>query len=319
MRITNHRNFTLGLAIVAIGLATIGCEQKSDNKDTLAEKSTGPVVYTTFYPTTYFAEQIAGDAVEVVNPCPPDADPATWMPDDATIAKYQAADLIIINGASFEEWVEKVTLPEERVVDTAEPLEDDFIMMAEAMTHSHGPGGEHTHEGVDGHTWLDPGNMTVQATQIKQALVKEFPEHEATFEENYQKLVDKLDSLDARLREVSKKLEGKVLLANHPAYNYVARRYDWDLKTFHLEPDAMPDEDTMAEIRAFLSEQPARYMLWESEPDQEVADKLRDEFGVEPIVFSPGESIDPADQQAGTDFLSIMQANAKRLEEHIAG
>jgi hypothetical protein len=49
---------------------------------------------------------------------PGDEDPAFWQPDDAAIA-FQNADVILMNGAGYSKWAEKVTLPQSKVVDTS--------------------------------------------------------------------------------------------------------------------------------------------------------------------------------------------------------
>jgi len=294
-------------------LGLSGCERAQSTKPAAA-----PTVCTTFYPTTYFAQRIASDLVNVTNPCPADADPAFWMPSDEDIAVYQQAKLIIINGASFEKWLDKVTLPEQRLVDTTKPLEAEFIMLKDAVRHKHGPAGEHTHEGVDGHTWLDPVNATLQATEIKRAFDKAFPEHVAEFQQNYDKLVADLEALDQRFQKVSEKMRGEVILCNHPAYNYIGRRYQWDLKTFHLHPDEMPGEEALAEIKAFVDElkdKPAKRILWEGEPLATIAEKMNDELGIASVVFSPCEALDAEQLASGKDFLSVMKANADRLEK----
>jgi zinc transport system substrate-binding protein len=105
-------------------------------------------VYTVNYPLAYFAERIVGDLAEVTFPPPPDVDPAFWMPDPKTIAAYQGADLILLNGADYAKWMSKVSLPLSRLVDTSRGFEDQYIQQANLSTHSHGPGGEHTHGGV---------------------------------------------------------------------------------------------------------------------------------------------------------------------------
>lgn len=283
-----------------------------------APEAERPVVYTTFYPSTYFTERIGGDHVDVVCPCPADADPAFWMPDDETIAAYQQADLIIVNGASFEKWLGKVTLPMSRIVDTTKPLADDFIVLKDAVTHSHGPSGEHSHEGIDGHTWLDPVNARMQAGEIRTALVKRFPAHKEAFEQGYAALSQDLDALDARLKSLAEKMRNQVLLCNHPAWNYVGRRYGWQLKTFHLDPETMPDDDALNEIKTFLEGQGARYMLWEAEPAAEIAGRMREEFGLKSIVYSPGEALEKEQLEEGEDFLTVMHANVDRLEAALA-
>lgn len=292
--------------VTAALLMTVGgCEQQTSPQAAAPASGT---VYTTFYPTTYFADRIAGDALDVVNPCPADADPAYWMPDDETLAEYQAAGRIVINGAHFEKWIDKVTLPTDRVVNTAKALSEPLIELADAVTHSHGPGGAHTHTGIDGHTWLDPINCKQQAAAIRAALAELRPAQAASFGDNYDALADDLDALDARLKELAPKLTGHTLLANHPAWNYLARRYGWEIKTFHLDPEEMPAAETLAEIKAFIDAHPAKIVLWESAPLAEVASKLKSEFGLTSVEYSPGESRPDAG-----DFLSVMNANVDRL------
>ena len=56
-----------------------------------------PQVLVANYPLKYFAERIGGSTVEVVFPAPGDEDPAFWQPDDAAIAKFQSADVILMS------------------------------------------------------------------------------------------------------------------------------------------------------------------------------------------------------------------------------
>ncbi|NOR22955.1 MAG: zinc ABC transporter solute-binding protein, partial [Desulforhopalus sp.] len=76
-------------------------------------------IYTVNYPLAYFAERIGGEHINVVFPAPPDVDPAFWIPDEATVRKYQQADLIILNGADYAKWTKKVSLPLLRTIDTS--------------------------------------------------------------------------------------------------------------------------------------------------------------------------------------------------------
>jgi zinc transport system substrate-binding protein len=318
----SRRSLALLVCAGAFLAAVTGCERKESGQTTTSAPSAvtktadeQPVIYTTFYPTTYFTQRIGGDSVKTVCPCPVDADPAFWMPDDKTIEAYQQADLIIINGASFEKGLAKISLPESRVVDTAEPLADELIVLKEAVVHTHGPHGKHSHEGIDGHTWLDPINAKIQAGQIRNALVKLLPDHAEAFEQGYAGLVRDLDALDARLKALSGKLGDQVLLCSHPAYNYIGRRYSWNLKTYHLDPETMPDDETFAEIKSYLDQQPAKYMLWESEPAAEIAERMSTELGLKSIVFSPCETLDSERLEAGENFLTVMNGNVQRLEE----
>ena len=80
-------------------------------------------IYTVNYTLTYFAERIGGDLVNVIFPAPSGIDPAFWTPDTATVRKYQKADMIILNGAGYEKWTKKVSLPMLRIVDTSKSVQ----------------------------------------------------------------------------------------------------------------------------------------------------------------------------------------------------
>jgi len=271
-----------------------------------------PVARTTFYPTTYFASRIAGDLVEISCPLPPDADPITWMPDAETISVYQRADLVIVNGADFEKWVAKVSLPPSKVVDTAASFSDKFVRFKTAITHSHGPGGEHDHTGLDGHTWLDPQNAKLQATEIRKALVSLLPDHADKLNANYAKLASDLDILDAQLKQLTEKLKDKSLLASHPAYNYLAKRYKWSITNLDLDPDATPSDEAISEIRTQMERiQPRpRIILWESKPSDKASVRLKKDLGLDSVVFSPCEQAPGAPD----DYHSAMRRNIERLQ-----
>jgi len=105
----------------------------------------------------------------------------------------------------------------------------------------------------------------------------------------------------------------EAILASHPAYNYIARRYGWHIKNLDLDPEEMPDEEALAEIRSLLGEFPARYILWESAPRPEVAARLKALFGLTSVEISPCELLSPEQRKAEADFLSVMKTNAERL------
>ncbi len=280
-------------------------------------------IYTTFYPTTYFAKRIAGEVATVTCPLPPDADPAFWIPDRDALAKYQKADLIVVNGAEFEKWVGQATLSASRTVDTSKPFAKDFIVIEKALTHSHGKEGPHSHQGTNGHTWLDPVNAKAQAGEIAKALVKKLgakdpdaPETKAriaAIEKNAAALAKDLDALDASWRGLGKQKDGEVFIASHPAYDYLCRRYGWRVQSFGLDPETMPTEEELAPIRAAIAATPARFMLWEETPKAEIRDKVKNELHLDSITIVPGENPSAEELAKGVDFLAIQKANVEAL------
>ena len=266
-------------------------------------------VYTVNYPLAYFAERIGGAHVDVQFPAPAGIDPAFWMPDTETIAAYQQADLILLNGADYAKWVEKVSLSRRKLVDTSSPFRDDYITNSDDVTHQHGPGGEHAHAGTAFTTWLDFSQAARQAEQVVMTMKKLRPAHAGVFAKNYQRLQRDLLQLDARLHEIMAKSPDLPLLASHPVYQYLARRYGLNLHAVMWEPDTYPDASSWQAFKFLHEAHPAHWMLWEDEPVDKTRDRLLNS-GVNIVVFKPCMN-----RPAQGDFMTVMQANIKALAE----
>jgi zinc transport system substrate-binding protein len=292
------------LLSTAFFLVLASCGRESSSS--VETKANGkPQVLVANYPLKYFAERIGGSAVEVVFPAPGDEDPAFWQPDDAAVAKFQSADVILMNGATYSKWAEKVTLPQSKLVDTSAGFKAQYIEIKADSTHSHGPGGEHSHSGTAFTTWIDLTQAIQQAETVKTALAKFAPEAEA----NFAKLKADLEALDARLVAVGKRIANAPLVASHPVYHYFARRYALNLQSVLWEPETVPDDKAMEELKGILAKHPAKWMLWEGEPAKESVAKL-DAIGVKSVVVDPCGNVPDAG-----DFLSVMTANIEALEK----
>lgn len=300
-----------------------------------------PQVMTTTYPMEYFAERIAGGLVRVESPLPEGEDPIVWKPPREVVERFQQTDVIVINGADFEQWIASAALPLSRICDTSRGFASEFVKF-QSTKHRHGVGGMHSHEGIDGHTWMDPNNAVRQAERIEAALTRRWPEHSAQFRDNGQKLRADLQALDARFQELSGQITRVGLVASHPAYNYIAKRYGWNVTNIDLPPDLGAGESYAPEQLAALghalkaqAEDANRsqgksghgrtvLVLFEQQPgsgalkalmDAEVMVRVR----AMPVVFSPAESR-PAIPEIQTgaalqrDFLFVMRANLDNLE-----
>lgn len=261
------------------------------------------------YPLQYFAQRIGGDAVTVKFPAPGDEDPAFWQPDDAAVAQYQEADVILMNGATYSKWAEKVTLPASKVVDTAKPFEKQFIEIPASATHSHGPGGEHSHSGTAFTTWIDFQQAIQQAEAVAKALKAAQPDAAASMDANLQALKKELAELDTRLVAVGKRIAGAPLVASHPVYHYFARRYGLNLKAVLWEPETVPDDKAIEELKGILTNHSAKWMIWEGEPAKKSVAKL-EALGLKSVVFDPCGNVPDEG-----DFLTVMKTNVESMEK----
>jgi zinc transport system substrate-binding protein len=266
------------------------------------------MVYVVNYPLKYFAERIGGDKVQVVFPAPQDVDPAYWTPDIATIGAYQQADLILLNGAGYAAWIDKVSLPRSKLVNTSKKFQDRIITIKGAVTHSHGPGGAHAHEGAAFTTWLDLDLATLQARAIAKAFIRRKPDLRQEFEVNFAALEKDLAALSRDIQSTVSGNPSKPLVASHPVYDYFTRRYGLNIQSVHWEPDENPDDRQWAELNSILRSQPAEWMIWEGKPGPIAVKKLK-AIGIESLVFAPC-----ANAPGQGDFLSVMRRNVENLK-----
>ena len=275
---------------------------------TLAAEQGRLTVYTVNYPLQYFAQRIAGEHADVLFPAPADVDPAFWQPHVDIIASYQQADLVLLNGANYAKWVNRVSMPRRKLVDTSAAFRDRYIHVKAGATHSHGPGGEHSHTGTAFTTWLDFNQAIEQARAIAGVMTRKRPEWKQYFMRNLAALEANLLELDKQIQLTVATKPDQTLMASHPVYQYFQRRYGLNLKSVMWEPEQVPDEQQWAMFKQGLSQHPSRWMIWEGEPNPQSVERLRG-MGVESIVFDPA-----GNRPIEGDFLSVMRQNVKNLQ-----
>lgn len=294
--------------VAATSVLGVGCQkEKTDASRPNGDSNRVARVYVTNYPLKYFAGRIAADAADVQFPMTGDGDPAFWQPDADVIARFQAADVILTNGATYEKWMVGATLPESRLVDTSASFRDKYIQIEGAVTHSHGPEGEHSHAGTSFTTWIDFDQAAQQAAAIRDALASRFPERADVINKNGESLLADLRELDSQMRDIAKRIGDRPLVASHPVYDYWARRYGLNVKSVQWEPDIVPDEAAIAELQKLRADHPAQVMIWEGTPEPESVKKL-ETIGLTSIVFDPCGNLNDSG-----DWLAVMRANLKAL------
>ena len=145
-----------------------------------ATKNDIPIIAVTNYPLKYFAERIGGDRINVVFPIPPDVDPAFWVPEPSAVLAFQSADAILLNGATYSRWLDRVSLPRKKLVNTSRSFKDQYVPAKSFATHTHGPEGPHAHAGMAFTTWIDFQLAIQQAEVVRAVLERLVPTQNAT-------------------------------------------------------------------------------------------------------------------------------------------
>jgi len=269
-------------------------------------------VFAANYPLAYFAERICGSPNTIAFPNI-NSDPAFWSPTPNDILSIQESDVILINGATYEKWLEDVSLPTRKIVDTSVDFKDKYISITSSVNHAHGKDGKHAHTGTAFTTWIDFKLAVEQARSVKTALERTGHWSKQFLDERFNQLNDDLVKIDSEIETLVKGKEKTALIGSHPVYDYFARRYHLNLKSVHWEPDNMPDKKMWDELRSLLEKHPAKWMIWEAQPHSEIVAKLKS-MGIKSVVFDP-TAIKPKDG----DFITAMRKNVNNLRKVFKG
>ena len=114
-------------------------------------------------------------------------------------------------------------------------------------------------------------------------------------------------ALDLEIQQLVAGARQPPLLASHPVYQYLARRYSLRIEAVQWEPEVLPDEAEWQRLRHVTESFPAQWMLWEKQPALETRRRL-EAMGISTLVFDPC-----ANRPEQGDFLEVMQHNVRNL------
>lgn len=273
---------------------------------------TKPTIAVVNYPLYYFAKSIGGDHITVYLP-DIEGDPAFWKPEVQHITNFQNSELIFANGAGYASWMEKVSLPSSKIINTSSSFKDQWIASDQELVHSHGPEGDHSHKETAFTTWLNFRFASKQAAAIHEALTTLLPDKVEVLDKNFKLLEEKLMALNKRMQEISGKVDMQNLVASHPVYQYLEEEYGLKMISKHWEPDELPTEEMWHDLEELTKDTQSTIMVWEDEPLNEIKLKL-EKLNILIAVFNPC-----ANKPVSGDFIDVMNKNLQQLEQAING
>ncbi len=221
---------TVSLAAIAAGPATVAFA-----KDKMK-------VVTTFTVLADMAQNVAGEAADVVSITKPGAEIHGYEPTPQDIVRASDADLILWNGMNLERWFEQFlsNLGEIPSVTLTEGIEPISIA-----------GG--SYEGKPNpHAWMGLDNALIYIDNISKAFAEYDPDNAATYAAN-------AEAYKTRLRETIEPLRQAVaaipedkrwLVTCEGAFSYLAR--DFGMKELYLWPINADQVGTPQQVRSVI-------------------------------------------------------------------
>ncbi len=250
-----------------------------------------------------FADMVSaiGDTlVESASVVPIGGDPHIYEPTPRDIRLLAKADLIVKNGLTFEGWISDLI----NNSGSAAPVKT----LTEGIT----PITSEAHQNAtDPHAWMDPVNGKMYATNIKEALIELLPAHQDVIQNQYEKYIRQLDSLDQYIREQISTIEPakRILITSHDAFHYYGKRYGLRLESLlGTSTDADVRTSDMMRINQVIREQQIPVLFAESTINpkmfEQVAKDNKITIGGKLYSDSLGDKDSPADT-----YLNMVRSN----------
>ncbi len=261
-----------------------------------------PVVYATTCVNTYVVKRLVNGAAAVKTVDDPIAHGDRQVIDVHLIEDLQEADLIIHSSLQDETWLDYISLPRSRMADASAGLAGDALASHDAIVHSHGPEGAHSHGKPALAPWLDLPLLLKQVKNIEDALHQKLP-HAPAIARNSQVLQADIATLHAQMTALGQSARDVQFFAPYAAYDYLARRYGLTIETLGWRRDGAP---TDSQWRALAKQRKAgerAFILWPRQPAADVAERLK-AMNIGVIVFNP---LDAA--CADADVMAVIKQN----------
>jgi len=265
-------------SLLILTLAITGCASPA-NYPRNDERDQQLVVMTSFYPlyimTLNVVAQVPG--VKVVNLTPPQTGclhDYQLRPSD--MKNLSTAQVLVINGAGMESFMDKVTSQynDLKIIVASEGA--DLIKDQET--------GE-----INPHLWVSISGAIYEVEKIGDGLAAADPSHAEQYQENAQRYIDKLKSMQAKMQTELQGVENRSIVTFHEAFPYFAREFNLDIvSVIAREPGSEPSAPELAATIEQVKASQARALFAEPQYSEEAAGVISRETGARVYMLDPG-------------------------------
>lgn len=300
---------TLVLALLVLA----GCGQDIENNR--SAQSTGKLkkVITSFYPLYEIAKNIGGDRAEIKNLVPAGMEPHDYEPTPQDILNIIRADLVIVNGAGLEPWLDRLRgdLQKKGIV---------LLEMAQSMQKS----------GVttDPHFWLDPTIYKEEISLVSDTFEQLDGVHSGAYIDSIRSLdvpkwaqpdtlryMQKIEELHNVFQQGLANCESRTLVTSHAAFGYLAKRYNLEIiPVAGFSPEAEVSAKRLAELIQIVKNKKVQYIFTETLVNPKIAETLAKEAGLKTLTLNPLEGLTESEILSGKNYVSVMGENLKNLQ-----
>lgn len=267
-------------------------------------------VVTTFTVLADMAQNVAGEAAEVVSITKPGAEIHGYQPTPQDIVRASGADLILWNGMNLELWFEQFLA---NLGDVPSATLSDGIVPISI--------GSGNYEGKPNpHAWMGLENAQIYIDNIAAALAAQDPDNAETYRANAESYKEKLrttiEPLQAQIAAIPE--DRRWLVTCEGAFSYLAR--DFGMKELYLWPMNADQNGTPQQVRRVIDavrENEIPVVFCESTVSSAPAEQVARETGASFGGVLYVDSLSEADGPVPT-YLELLNVTARTVADGVS-
>lgn len=267
--------------------------------------------------------QVGGDAIQLDVLLPSGGDPHSFEPTPQDILKLAGADVLVINGAGLETFLERLIASansQAKVIDASQGIA--LLASPEAHEHDH----EHEQEGEDHsehpagdpHVWMDPNNVLIWVDNIERSLSEMDAANAATYHANAQNYRQELQQLDEWIRQQVAQIPpaNRKLVTDHLVFTYFAEEYGFT-QVGAVIPGystlAEPSAQELAALEDAIRELGMKAVFVGNTVNPALAQRVAQDTGVRLVFIYTGSLSQPGGEAA--TYLDYLRYNVRAIVE----
>ena len=335
----NRFGVLLTVFIAAISLLASACSSSDSSSSSASSSETSSsaeklsIVVTTNILGDVVANTV-GDLFDVETIMSPGADPHVFQASAQQVNQIMEADLLVINGANFEEGLVDVIAAAKsdgvmifEAIDFVEAIEsdghddhDDHDEEGHDDHDDHDEEGhdDHDHGGIDPHFFTDPARMAHVVEGLTAYLVENFPTiDQDSLLASSNTYLGELNSLDVEVEQMLSSVpeESRELITNHGVFAYFADRYDFEVLGSIIPTNSTLDNASAKDINDLVSvirDENVSAIFADASSSDTLAEVLAGEAGDIQVVSLFTESLGDAGT-AGSTYIDMIRTNAELI------
>jgi len=250
------------------------------------------------------AQQIIGPLHDVEMIVPIGGDPHLHEPTPSNARMVANADLVFINGLTFEGWINE--------------LIENSGTSASVITVTKGvqPLTSQTYKNsADPHAWMDVSNAITYVENIANAIIKLDPKNKSVYQERLENYKAQLVSLDMEIENSIKSIpeRQRILITSHDAFQYYGKRYGIRLEAIMgISTEAQAQTADITRVNRVIREQGVPAIFIESTINPKMMQQLAQDNKISIGGKLYADSLGDKDSPAST-YIDMLRYNTQTI------